>query len=131
MSWIEVGKTAEFPLGEIREVLVGGGVMAIARTPSGIRAFDNNCAHMGVALSSGRIDGETVTCPLHNWAYDLASGRITYPAGAGRFATFFTKVEGDTVMVWPAVRSEEDIQCDLAACPARPSRAEPEDLQNP
>lgn len=124
MTWIPAGRTDEFPLGEIKEVLVGGGVIAIARTPSGFRAFDNNCAHMGVALSRGRIDGETVTCPLHNWSYDLASGRITYPPRAGRFATFFTKVKGGTVMVWPAVRSEEDIRCDVAACAAQQVRTE-------
>jgi nitrite reductase/ring-hydroxylating ferredoxin subunit len=119
MGWIAVGKTHEFPLGEIKEVLIDGGVMAIARTPSGFRAFDNNCAHMGVALSRGRIEGETVICPLYNWAYDLRTARITYPPNGGRFSTFFTKVEGDTVMVWPAVRSEEDIQCETAACPAQ------------
>lgn len=119
MTWIAVGKTDEFPINEIKEILVAGGVMAIVRTVSGFRAFDNNCAHMGVPLSRGRIEGDTVICPLHNWAYDLRTARITYPPRAGRFATFFTKVEGDTVMVWPAVRGEEDVECDIAACAAQ------------
>lgn len=118
MSWIPVGTTDEFPLNQVKEVLVGGGVIAIVRTASGLHAFDNNCAHMGVALSRGRIEGDTVICPLHNWAYDLRTSRITYPPRAGRFATFYTKVEEDTVMVWPALRAEADVECDGAACPA-------------
>lgn len=118
MAWIPIGKADEFELNEIREILVAGGVVAVVRTPSGFRAFDNNCAHMGVALSRGRIEGDTVICPMHNWAYDLRTGRITYPPRAGCFATFFTKTEGENVFVWPAVRAESDIECDAADCPA-------------
>jgi nitrite reductase/ring-hydroxylating ferredoxin subunit len=113
MSWITVGKSAEFPLNQIKEVLVAGGVMAVVRTPSGLHAFENNCAHMGVALSRGRVEGDTVICPMHDWAYDLRTASITYPPCAGRFATFFIKEEGDSVMVWPAVRVPADIEASL------------------
>jgi nitrite reductase (NADH) small subunit len=122
MSWTAVGNIDDFPLDQIKEVLVAGGVMAVVRTASGVHAFDNNCAHMGVALSRGRIEGDTVICPMHNWAYDLRSSRIIYPPTAGRrFATFYTKVEGDTVMVWPAPRPEGESRCDGTACATQPA----------
>lgn len=108
IDWIPVGTTGDFAPGSITEVLLAGGVVAIAHTDTGFHAFDNNCRHMGVALSRGRLEGDTVVCPMHNWAYDLRTSRITCPARAGVFATFPTRVEGDTLMVLPVVRPPSD-----------------------
>jgi nitrite reductase/ring-hydroxylating ferredoxin subunit len=102
IDWVPVADVGDMPLNEIQEVLVAGGVMAVVRTDSGIYAFDNNCAHMGVALSRGRLEGDTVVCPMHNWAYDLRTSKICNPPSGRRFITFPTKVEDGKLMVWPS-----------------------------
>ncbi len=38
-------------------------------------ALDNACAHLGGPLAGGLVRDGTVTCPLHWWRYDLATGR--------------------------------------------------------
>lgn len=102
LDWVPVAELSDLPLNEIQEVLVDGGVIAVVRTDSGVYAFDNNCAHMGVALSRGRLEGDTLICPLHNWAYDLRSSTICYPPMGRSFTTFPTKIEQGKVMVWPS-----------------------------
>ncbi len=43
--------------------------------------LDARCSHMGADLSRGTIDGPTLRCPLHAWAYG-PDGRCTHvPAG--------------------------------------------------
>lgn len=32
---------------------------------------DNACPHAAGNLSAGKIDGRVVTCPTHNWQFDL------------------------------------------------------------
>ncbi len=35
---------------------------------------DNTCPHAGGNLSAGELSGCEVTCPMHNWTFDLKSG---------------------------------------------------------
>lgn len=42
-------------------------------------ALDDRCPHKGGPLSQGIVHGERVTCPLHNWAIELASGDAVAP----------------------------------------------------
>ena len=38
-------------------------------------AVDNRCPHRGGPLSEGIVHGDAVTCPLHNWVINLATGK--------------------------------------------------------
>ena len=105
LDWVVVANIDDMPIGEIQEVLVAGGVIAIVRTSSGAYAFDNNCAHMGVSLSQGRIEGDTVICPLHNWSYDLRAATMGYPSPGRPFTTFPTKILNGQLLVWPSPKT--------------------------
>jgi nitrite reductase/ring-hydroxylating ferredoxin subunit len=37
----------------------------------------NSCPHAGGNLAAGEIERGVVTCPWHQWAFDLESGRCT------------------------------------------------------
>jgi nitrite reductase/ring-hydroxylating ferredoxin subunit len=43
-------------------------------------AIDNKCPHQGFPLESGSIDFENfnITCPYHNWSFDLISGKCLF-----------------------------------------------------
>ena len=58
----------------MRRVSVGDLDILLAHTAFGIVAVDDRCPHMAAPLSLGRLDGCTVTCPLHNGRFDLESG---------------------------------------------------------
>jgi toluene monooxygenase system ferredoxin subunit len=47
-----------------------------------IRAYEDRCAHLGVALSDGALERTTLTCAAHRWQYDVRTGRGIDPACA-------------------------------------------------
>jgi toluene monooxygenase system ferredoxin subunit len=40
-----------------------------------VRAFEDRCPHQGIALSEGRYDEGRLVCRLHEWTFDVATGR--------------------------------------------------------
>lgn len=49
----------------------------IARIEGQIRAFDGKCPHMGCPLFMGTLSGVILTCPCHDWHFDLSTGAFT------------------------------------------------------
>jgi 3-phenylpropionate/trans-cinnamate dioxygenase ferredoxin subunit len=74
----------ELPSGAMRRVSLGDLDLLVARTPEGIFVVDDRCPHMSAPLSIGELDGCVVACPLHNGAFDLASGEpVQMPTTGG------------------------------------------------
>ena len=63
-----------------------------------VYAYENRCAHLGVALSEGRLDGYVLTCRAHHWQYDVRSGSGVNPATAC-LRRFAVKIEDGKVFV--------------------------------
>lgn len=63
-------------------------------------ALRDECAHKKGPLSQGIVHGKTVTCPLHGWKYDLATGVAQAP-DVGCARRFRIKVEDG--IVWLAL----------------------------
>jgi nitrite reductase/ring-hydroxylating ferredoxin subunit len=79
---VRVAALAELPLGEGRAVRVGARELALFRTSeSEVRAIAARCPHAGGPLADGIVSGGKVTCPLHAWKFDLATGEGTSPGG--------------------------------------------------
>ena len=60
----------------------GRGV-AVFRCADGWAALDARCPHAGGPLADGIVADGCVTCPLHDWRFDLASGERRAPDGGG------------------------------------------------
>lgn len=41
-----------------------------------IFALSNRCPHMGCALAGGSMDGYLLTCPCHDWRFDIRTGMM-------------------------------------------------------
>jgi sulfite reductase beta subunit-like hemoprotein/nitrite reductase/ring-hydroxylating ferredoxin subunit len=79
-------------------VQVGGHELALFRKGDQIHAIDNACPHAGGSLAEGAIDDGCVTCPLHGWKFDVATGAGVVPT-RGRVASYPTKIEDGKVLV--------------------------------
>jgi nitrite reductase (NADH) small subunit len=78
--WIEIGGIADIPQRGSRLVHLGDVPVAVFRTGEDeLFALVNRCPHRGGPLSEGIVSGRSVTCPLHNWVIDLASGKAHEP----------------------------------------------------
>ena len=99
MSWVDVGPLAGLPARGARVVTVHGESIAVFRTGEGrVFALRDRCPHRGGPLSQGIVHGERVTCPLHDWVIDLATGQAT-GADRGCTQTFEVRVEADRVLI--------------------------------
>jgi toluene monooxygenase system ferredoxin subunit len=84
--------------GEARGCVVDGRKVLVARRGDEVLAYEDRCAHLGVPLSEGRLDGDVLTCSAHEWTYDLRTGRGVNPASTC-LRRFPVKVEDGRVWV--------------------------------
>ena len=69
-SWYPLCRSSELKHGQVIKRNAFGMPLAVFRTASGkIGAVHSECAHMGADLSRGRVSGERLQCPLHEWEY--------------------------------------------------------------
>lgn len=88
MSWIDIGHIDDIPLRGARVLKTQVGCIAVFRTDEAeVFAASNTCPHNGGPLSDGIVHGQKVTCPLHNWVFDLNTGEAQ-GADEGRIDTY-------------------------------------------
>jgi nitrite reductase (NADH) small subunit len=64
----------EIPVGEGRTAVVAGRAVAIFRTEHGFRCTAAACSHRAGPLADGLLADASITCPLHQRRFDLATG---------------------------------------------------------
>lgn len=102
-NWTEVVALEEIPRLGSRVVTTDTMKIAIFRTASDeVFAMKDECPHKKGPLSQGIVHGTSVTCPLHNWKIDLASGEALGP-DEGCTNVFPAKVEDGMVYISLAV----------------------------
>ena len=98
-NWIDIADLNEIPKRGARVVKTHFGCVAIFRTDDDrVFAVDDTCPHKKGPLSEGIVHGASVTCPLHNWVFDLQTG-LAQGADEGRIATFDVKVLNGRVLL--------------------------------
>ena len=98
MSWIDIGALDDIPLRGARKIKTALGCVAVFRTgPDEVFAVSDRCPHKGGPLSEGIVHGQSVTCPLHNWVFDLNTGQAQ--GETGRIDTFPVRVEGARLLI--------------------------------
>jgi nitrite reductase/ring-hydroxylating ferredoxin subunit len=78
VSGERLGPLDELPVGEGRAYRVRGVWVAVFRLRDGtLRALDAICPHAGGPIADGLVDATVVICPLHQHAFELATGCST------------------------------------------------------
>ena len=75
-----------------------GRTIAVFRVGEAYYAIDNMCPHMGAELSGGFVEDGIVTCPWHEWRYDVRTGVNTDDA-ACKVQAYPVKVEGGRLLI--------------------------------
>ena len=96
-DWIAVARMHEVPRLGARKINTDTAEIALFRTGDDrVFAVRDRCPHRGGPLSQGLVHDASVTCPLHNWKIDLATGDVLGP-DEGCVATYRVKVEEGTI----------------------------------
>jgi nitrite reductase (NADH) small subunit len=99
MSWLDIGALHDIPQRGARVVKTVHGCVAVFRTGDDrVFAIDDRCPHKGGPLSEGIVHGHAVTCPLHNWVFNLETG-LAQGADEGTVATYPARVEGGRILL--------------------------------
>ena len=64
----------ELPPGRAAEVVVNGQTIALFNVDGAFHAIAGRCPHRGGPLGQGFVDGSQVSCPWHNYTFDVSTG---------------------------------------------------------
>lgn len=111
-----LGPVSQIPVGEGREFVVDGSVIAVFHTRCGVYASQAACPHREGPLIDGLIGGTTVVCPLHAWKFDLTTGQPLL--GACGITTYPVRLseEGD-ILLMVSQRPPAETACDGPSYP--------------
>jgi toluene monooxygenase system ferredoxin subunit len=84
--------------GEMCAVRVEDRRVLLANVGGEVVALLDRCAHQGVALSEGRLEGGALVCRAHGWSYDARTGCGINPRSA-RLTRFPIRIEGGVILV--------------------------------
>ena len=98
---IRVGKPADVAAGQMRAFSAEGTRSAWRMSAERYYAFDDRCTHQGCSLSTGTLDGATVTCPCHGSEFDVRSGDVLEGPADDPVGSWVVEVQGDDLLVGP------------------------------
>ena len=84
--------------GEMRGLVVAGQKVLLLRVRGEIHAYQDRCAHLGVALSEGALADCILTCRAHHYTYDASTGAGINPKTT-RLRTFEVAVRDGAIYV--------------------------------
>ena len=106
---IEAGNVGDLNDGEMKDVVLDGREILLARVDGNYYAADNRCPHFGGKLSQGKLEGTVVTCPLHGSRFDLVSGKvIRWLKGSGLLSSVGKALKGPRPIATYKVKIESD-----------------------
>lgn len=81
-AWYPLCRSSDLKSNGVLPVQLGGTRYAVWRSESGkVSALAATCCHVGADLARGKVVGETLQCPLHQWRYGLDGACVHIPGG--------------------------------------------------
>jgi nitrite reductase/ring-hydroxylating ferredoxin subunit/multimeric flavodoxin WrbA len=98
-AWHDLGAADDLARQPLRQVVVGRTRIALACVDGEFTAISGACNHVGGPLGEGRLDGDYVVCPWHNWKYHRRTGEGEPGFEEERVPRYDVKVEDGRVWV--------------------------------
>jgi nitrite reductase/ring-hydroxylating ferredoxin subunit len=97
-GWIYVMDDASLPEGGLAPAYPKGLSVAVARVDGEVHALSGTCAHMGCPLFTGALSGAVLTCPCHDWRFDVRTGEFL-DAPELRLKVYPVRTENDKLFI--------------------------------
>jgi nitrite reductase/ring-hydroxylating ferredoxin subunit/multimeric flavodoxin WrbA len=73
-EWIDVGAAEDFKRTALREAKLGERLVAVSYQDGRFGVISNVCNHVGGPLGKGKLEGEMVVCPWHQYRFHRCTG---------------------------------------------------------
>jgi nitrite reductase/ring-hydroxylating ferredoxin subunit len=102
-DWTYVLDESLLPEGGMLAVYPLGLNVLMAKINGEVYALEGKCAHMGCPLFSGTLAGAVLTCPCHDWRFNVSTGEFidaveirlkAYPVRSEK-GKLFVRVKGE------------------------------------
>lgn len=97
-EFVTVANIDELKPGECKVVTANGRSLALYNVDGKFYITDNTCLHRGGPLGDGVLDGQIVTCPWHDWQFNVVNGKNLQDEQI-HLKTFEVAVNGEQVRV--------------------------------
>lgn len=95
---LEEGQSKKVDLGDL---LAGGKQIVLARKDGKLHAIDTHCPHEGGRIIDGPLlEGRYVVCPLHNYRFDVVTGKPWMVNVCGKARTYKVRETDGDAEVW-------------------------------
>ncbi len=81
----------------VRFELDGEDPMLLINDEGEFRLIDDDCTHAIASLSEGRLEGQTIFCPLHGGSFNIRTGKACSLPCKQALRTYDVQVEDGTV----------------------------------
>lgn len=73
-QWHDIMAASELDDGEVRRMDCEGRGVFVYREGTAYKVYDSLCPHQGTDIPQLALQGTELTCPRHEWAFDVKSG---------------------------------------------------------
>ena len=89
----------DIPVGKTKCIIAADKEILLCHTAEGFFAVDNLCSHAAERLSTGKLKGHKILCPLHGAAFDVRDGCALSRPATLPLRSYGVRVEGDDILI--------------------------------
>ncbi|NCA69909.1 MAG: carboxymuconolactone decarboxylase [Sphingobacteriia bacterium] len=98
-QWRDVMAVADIADGAVERIECATRTVFVYREGETYKVYDSHCPHQVTNIPHLALDGLTLTCPKHQWKFDIRSGDCI-EKGQHPLKHFDTKVEDGRLLAW-------------------------------
>ncbi len=97
--WHDVGSVEDLSRTPLQQITAGRTRVALVHKDGVFSAVSGICNHAGGPLGDGRLDGDYIVCPWHNWKFHCKTGEGEPGYEEDRVPSYPVKVESGRVLI--------------------------------
>lgn len=97
-EWVVVASVSEAPKLRPKAVYPKGVAVLLVPVDGELVAIANRCAHLGCPLEHGKLEGDVIECPCHDWRFNVRTGQMVV-APEISVPTYPVRIDGDDILV--------------------------------
>ena len=98
-GYVTVGPSELIGEGETAAFDIEGDEIAVARVGGALYAFADVCSHRRCTLSTGELDGTSITCECHGSVFSIATGAPENPPATEPIAVYPVREQDGQIQV--------------------------------